>query len=117
MPLAEETKTELSVGESSFMRQFVERRQQILENTPMGQAFKEATMSERYRVLIEKRLQVISNSNELEGEEGPLNGWSCHYIIHNLEGVDKSGIQFPENWKELTSRPKAHAKEKNTGAQ
>ncbi len=71
-------------------------------------------MSERYRVRMEKRLQVLAenrmeempNSNQLEGEEETGTTWLCNVTKRNFEGVDDSTIEYPKNWEELTNRRK-----------
>lgn len=121
---AEETRTVLPVRESSSVRSFVEGRRQILEKSPLGQAYEEAKMSERYRVRMEKRLQVLAekrmeempNSNQLEGEEETGTTWPCNLIIRDFQGVDDSPIEYPKTWEELANRRKKGSAPKENNA-
>ncbi|WP_148227152.1 hypothetical protein [Planctopirus limnophila] len=120
----EETRTVLPVRESSSVRRFVEGRRQILESSPLGQAYEEAKMSERFRIRMEKRLQVLAenrmeempNSNQLEGEEETGTTWLCNVTKRNFEGVDDSTIEYPKNWEELTNRRKKGSAPKENNA-
>ncbi|WP_131818270.1 hypothetical protein [Planctopirus hydrillae] len=121
---AEETRTALPERESSSVRSFVDRRQQILESSPLGQAFEEVKKAERFRVrmerryreLAEKELEEISNTNQFEGQEKPHNGWPCNLIVRDVAGVDDSSIKFPMTWEELANRRKKGSAPKENNA-